>query len=185
MDAPVDLKLFLAVVRFAAEKHRDQRRKDVDASPYINHPIDVSETLARVGGVPDGDVLRAAVLHDTLEDTETTKDELVAQFGRGVADLVAEVSDDKRLPKEERKRLAILHAPLLSPGAKVIKLGDIICNVRDVTKSPPKDWTREERLQYLKWSRAIVDGCRGVSPGLESLFDQLAAEGELRVQAVG
>jgi len=172
----------LAAVRFAAEKHRDQRRKDDEASPYINHPIEVAETLARIGGVSDGDVLRAAILHDTLEDTETTQAELVEHFGEAVADLVAEVTDDKSLPKEVRKRLAIEHAPALSPKAKLIKLGDRICNVCDVASSPPKGWDKERRLKYFEWSRDVVAGCRGVSPELEKEFDEAAARAERRVR---
>lgn len=173
----------LAAICFAAEKHRDGRRKDADASPYVNHPIEVAETLARTGGVTDADVLRAAVLHDTLEDTETTKDELTRHFGAAVAELVAEVTDDKSLPKDVRKRLGIEHAPRLSAGAKLIKLGDKICNVRDVANAPPKDWDAKRRLEYFAWARAVVDGCRGVSPALEKCFDELAAEGEERVRA--
>jgi GTP diphosphokinase / guanosine-3',5'-bis(diphosphate) 3'-diphosphatase len=179
---PLDSKLLLAAVRFAAEKHRNQRRKDVDASPYINHPIDVAETLARVGDVSDGDVLRAAILHDTIEDTKTTTQELADNFGPVVAALVEEVSDDKTLPKDARKRLQIEHAAALSLSAKLIKLGDKICNVRDIAASPPKDWSRERRLEYFEWSRAVVAGCRGVNAELEKLFDEVVAGGELQVR---
>ena len=180
--ARVESAALLAAVRFAAEKHRHQRRKDPDASPYINHPIDVAETLARIGGVSDGEVLRAAILHDTLEDTKTTKDELVERFGAAVADLVAEVSDDKSLPKKERKRLQIVHAPMLSRHAKLIKLGDKICNVRDVANSPPKGWNRKRRLNYFKWSRDVVAGCRGVNDRLEKVFDELVKSGEKQLR---
>ena len=168
----------LNALRFAADKHRDHRRKDPEASPYINHPIAVAEVLARVGEVADPSVLQAAVLHDTIEDTATTEAELEKIFGIDVSRLVAEVTDDKSLPKAERKRLQIEHAPHLSPGAMLIKLGDKICNVQDVTHSPPEDWDVERRLEYLDWSRQVVAGCRGVSPGLEQYFDRLVSEAE-------
>jgi guanosine-3',5'-bis(diphosphate) 3'-pyrophosphohydrolase len=162
----------LAAIDFAAEKHRRQKRKDRESSPYVNHPIQVAELLARVGKVDERDVLLAAILHDTLEDTETTRAELVGRFGTRVAGLVAEVTDDKSLPKAERKRLQVEHAPGLSHGAKLIKLGDRICNVRDVAASPPLGWSRPRRVDYLYWSRQVVAGCRGASPALEREFDQ-------------
>ena len=167
---PADL---LAAAHFAADKHRLQRRKDRDASPYVNHPIEVAEVLARVGRVTDRDVLVAAILHDTLEDTATTRAELARRFGPKVARLVAEVSDDKSLPKQERKRLQVLHAPALPRAAKLVKLGDKICNVRDVAESPPRGWTRARRLRYLKWSRDVVAGCRGANAALEREFDRV------------
>jgi guanosine-3',5'-bis(diphosphate) 3'-pyrophosphohydrolase len=142
-----DAAALLNAIQFAAHKHRDQRRKDTEASPYINHPIAVANTLAGVGGVSDIVTLVAAVLHDTIEDTETTPEELEAAFGLEVRELVAEVTDDKNLPKEVRKQLQIDHAPHVSARAKAIKLGDKICNVRDVTSSPPSDWSLGRRQE--------------------------------------
>ena len=168
----------LATLRFAAEKHRNCRRKDPEASPYINHPIDVAELLARVGGINEVELIQAAILHDTIEDTETSGKELEAEFGSVVRKLVEEVTDDKRLAKDERKRLQIEHSPHLSAGAKQIKLGDKISNVRDVTHNPPPDWSNTRRAEYIAWSRAVVDGCRGTNPHLESEFDAVAAEAE-------
>jgi guanosine-3',5'-bis(diphosphate) 3'-pyrophosphohydrolase len=173
----------LAALHFAADKHRYQKRKDEASSPYINHPIAVAELLAGVGGVTDLSVLRAAVLHDTLEDTKTTRRELVARFGRKVAGLVAEVTDDKRLPKQRRKQLQIEHAPSLSHGAKLVKLGDKICNLLDVTTSPPKKWNEQRQLQYIEWSCLVVDGCRGASPPLERYFDRVAARATRAVRS--
>jgi guanosine-3',5'-bis(diphosphate) 3'-pyrophosphohydrolase len=181
--APGALRELLAAIHFAAAKHRDHRRKDPSASPYINHPIEVAEVLARIGGVADLDVLRAAVLHDTLEDTETSPEELRAAFGPRVATLVAEVSDDKSLTKEERKRLQVEHAPHASVGAKLVKLGDKICNVRDVTHEAPEGWSRERRLAYLDWSARVVSGCRGVSPSLERHFDALVLRGRKGIES--
>jgi len=171
----------LRTVHFAARKHRDHRRKDSEASPYINHPIQVAERLVSVGGVQDLALVQAALLHDTLEDTDTTPDELEREFGRPVRLLVEEVTDDKRLPKEERKRRQIEHSAELSAGAKQIKLADKICNVEDITHRPPKDWSLERRTEYLDWSRRVVEGCRGVNAALERAFDFACAEGSLRL----
>jgi guanosine-3',5'-bis(diphosphate) 3'-pyrophosphohydrolase len=171
----------LSATHFAADKHRYQKRKDPEASPYINHPIAVAETLATIGGVTDLAVLQAAILHDTLEDTETTEAELVAKFGAEVAGLVAEVSDDKTLEKGKRKQFQIEHARHLSQGAKLIKLGDKICNVSDVMHSPPDDWDTKRRLEYIEWSRKVVEGCRGANAALEQHFDRLALEAEAAV----
>src|SRR5688500_11112109 len=132
-----ELALLLKALAFAAHKHRDQRRKDPDASPYINHPIALADVLVNEGGVSDVEVLCAALLHDTVEDTATTHEELVDAFGPRVARIVAEVTDDKTLSKSERKRLQVEHATRLSPEAKLVKLADKICNLRDVAERPP------------------------------------------------
>ena len=116
----------VAAIAFVADKHRNQRRKDAKASPYINHPIDLANVLANEAMVEDDRVLLAAVLHDTIEDTETTEQELTRLFGQEVTDIVLEVTDDKLLPKAERKRLQIEHAPKISRRAKLVKLADKI-----------------------------------------------------------
>ena len=126
-----ELTLVLKALEFAAHKHRDQRRKDPAASPYINHPIALANVLVNEGGVTDVEVLAAALLHDTVEDTATTPEELEEQFGARIARIVAEVTDDKALPKAERKRLQVVHAAELSREAKLVKLADKICNLRD------------------------------------------------------
>jgi guanosine-3',5'-bis(diphosphate) 3'-pyrophosphohydrolase len=162
----------LRALHFAADKHRLQRRKGADRDPYINHPIAVAELLARVGGVRNAKVLQAALLHDTIEDTETTPAELELHFGRRVRRLVEEVTDDKRLPKDERKRLQIEHSSQLTNKAKRIKMADKICNLIDLVRTSPKGWDHTRRLQYLEWSRQVVEGCRGASPALEKLFDR-------------
>jgi guanosine-3',5'-bis(diphosphate) 3'-pyrophosphohydrolase len=123
----------LRAASFAAHKHRDQRRKDVEASPYINHPIAVATVLAIEGGVTDEPILVAALLHDTVEDTATTFEELEQEFGRDVAELVREMTDDKSLDKDVRKQLQIAHAPAASSPAKQIKIADKICNIRDIS----------------------------------------------------
>ena len=161
-----NLSLILRSLRFAATKHRDQRRKDREASPYINHPIEVAETLHSVGEVSDIPTLVAAILHDTIEDTETTDDEIRIAFGDDIASLVLEVTDDKKLPKQERKRLQIETASNKSKAAKQIKLSDKICNVRDITNSPPHDWPLERRIEYLNWTEQVVSGLRGANEAL-------------------
>jgi guanosine-3',5'-bis(diphosphate) 3'-pyrophosphohydrolase len=177
-------KLFQAV-RFSAHKHRYQRRKDKDASPYINHPIEVAELMANVGHVSDLATLLAAVLHDTVEDTDTTLSELEAVFGGDVQLLVGEITDNKALPKEERKSLQIEHAQRLSMQAKQIKIADKICNVRDVTHTPPSNWSFERRREYLQWAAKVVEGCRGSNANLERRFDEVLQEGWLKLEHSG
>lgn len=166
-----ELALLLRALAFAAHKHRDQRRKDPDASPYINHPIALADVLVNEGGVTDFDVLCAALLHDTVEDTATTHDELVAAFGERIAQIVAEVTDDKKLAKAERKRLQVEHAPQLSHGAKLVKLADKLCNLRDVAHRPPSGWELQRRREYFDWAKQVVDGLRGAHGELEAAFD--------------
>jgi guanosine-3',5'-bis(diphosphate) 3'-pyrophosphohydrolase len=157
---------------FAANKHRDQRRKDAEASPYINHPIAVATVLAAEADVYDEVTLIAAALHDTVEDTQTTFGELEEHFGSEVTGLVRELTDDKSLEKAERKRLQIEHAPNSSIRAKLLKIADKICNVRDITDTPPTDWPLQRRREYLEWSEQVVAGCRGVNAKLDQAFDQ-------------
>jgi len=162
----------LKALAFAAEKHRDQRRKDREASPYINHPIDLANILVNEAGVSDPRVVIAAILHDTVEDTATTPDELAAAFGEDVAAIVAEVTDDKALPKEERKRLQEEHAPHASPRAQQVKLADKISNLRDLSRSPPASWDLERKRAYFDWAKRVVDGVRERHPRLSALFDE-------------
>ncbi len=166
------MNLFVKAIAFAADKHRNQRRKDKDASPYINHPIALADVLANEAGIDDQNVLIAAILHDTIEDTETTQQELSRLFGDKITAIVLEVTDNKDLPKAERKRLQIEHAPHASRGAKLIKLADKICNIRDMAASPPADWSLERRQEYFDWAQAVVDGLRGSHQTLEHLFDK-------------
>lgn len=169
------LGAFAKAVAFAADKHRNQRRKDAEASPYINHPIALANVLANEGGVEDVTVLCAAVLHDTIEDTETTSEELQAIFGPKVASVVMEVTDDKSLEKSLRKQRQVEHAPHISKEAKLVKLADKISNLRDIIASPPADWSAERKRAYFEWAAKVVAGVRGVHPGLESVFDGLLA----------
>jgi len=165
------LPLVLEALAFAADKHRDQRRKDAAASPYINHPIALANVLVQEGDVADPAVIAAALLHDTLEDTQTTAVELRTAFGEAIARVVAEVTDDKDLPKAERKRLQVEHAATLSREAKLVKLADKICNLRDMADHPPAKWDLVRRREYFDWAKAVIDRLRGVHPRLEAAFD--------------
>jgi len=177
-----DIAKILKALRFSSEKHKDQRRKGAEGLPYINHPIDVAETLWSVGGVRDVDVIVAAILHDTVEDTTTTPAELEELFGPIVRSLVQEVTDDKSLPKVERKRLQVEHAPHLSAGAKQIKLADKISNINDVAFSPPAHWPHQRRVDYLAWADSVVSGLRGCNQQLEELFDDALRRARLAVE---
>jgi guanosine-3',5'-bis(diphosphate) 3'-pyrophosphohydrolase len=167
------LGVILRALSFAADKHRNQRRKDEEASPYINHPIDLANVLVNEGGVADLQVITAAILHDTVEDTDTTLDEITEAFGAEVSAVVAEVTDDKNLPKAERKRLQEVHARTISHRARLLKLADKISNLRDVARRPPDGWSLERKREYFDWARRVVDGLRGANPQLEALFDEV------------
>ena len=175
LAADATMKSFIDAVAFAADKHRDQRRKDHRASPYINHPIALAHVLAFEADVTDPTVLIAAVLHDTLEDTDTSASELARRFGAEVAAIVGEVTDDKTLHKAQRKQLQVEHAHRLSSRARLVKLADKICNLRDVAQDPPKDWELQRRREYFDWAGAVIDGLRGPHPRMEALFDAACA----------
>ena len=157
---------------FAAWKHDGQMRKGEGDIPYIHHPIEVASILAEVGAIADLDVLQAALLHDTIEDTCTNEAELVTHFGSRVCNIVLEVSDDKSLEKHERKARQIEHAPHLSDEAKALKFADKISNIYDVAFSAPVDWPAERQLEYFDWASKVVAGLRGCNAALEALFDE-------------
>ena len=166
-----DLKLLLKALQFSALKHKDQRRKDVDASPYINHPISLANILCNEAHVTDVQVICGALLHDTVEDTKTKPEELEREFGFEIKDIVMDVTDNKLLKKDERKQAQIDHAAHISDKAKLVKLADKISNLRDVSSNPPPDWTLERRQKYFDWAKEVIDQVRGVHAGLEAIFD--------------
>ncbi len=178
------LAFLFRALEFAARKHRDQRRKGEGAAPYINHPIAVTAVVAGTGGVDDPVTLAAAVLHDTVEDTETTLEELESEFGVEVRDVVDEVTDDKDLAKAERKRLQIEHTPSASRRAKEIKLADKICNIRDLVHAPPGGWSLERKVEYLDWTEQVLAGCRGTNAALEELYDRELAQARMALRAI-
>ncbi|XP_061671727.1 guanosine-3',5'-bis(diphosphate) 3'-pyrophosphohydrolase MESH1 [Syngnathoides biaculeatus] len=163
----------LETVNFAAEKHRNQRRKDVDKTPYINHPIGVARILSHEAGITDIVVLQAALLHDTLEDTDTKPEELETKFGHIVAGIVQEVTDNKSLPKEERKRLQVEHAPHCSHHAKLVKLADKLYNLRDLNRCTPVGWTADRVQQYFVWASDVIKGLKGTNSALEEKLEEL------------
>jgi guanosine-3',5'-bis(diphosphate) 3'-pyrophosphohydrolase len=172
---PGTTDLILRAVAFAAHKHRDQRRKDKEASPYINHPIELAHVLWDEGEVRDPLVIAAALLHDTLEDTETSWQELRGEFGEEIADIVLEVTDTQWLRKEVRKRLQVAKAKHSSEQARLVKLADKICNVRDLATRAPEGWSLERKRQYYDWAMEVVDRLRGTHPELERRFDEVYA----------
>ena len=178
----INNQLILKAAHFAAQKHKDQRRKDKEVSPYINHPISVAKIISEIGNLEDPEVLAAALLHDTIEDTETTVDELIDNFGERVCSLVQEVTDDKNLPKMERKQRQIEHAKEISEGAALIKLGDKISNVTDITNTPPTDWDSNRRLEYFDWAEKVINNCPKVNEKLENYFKDSIQKGRGKLQ---
>lgn len=181
----LDLPRLIAALHYAAHQHRDQRRKDEDATPYINHPISLLHILNVEAGITDPDVLIAAVLHDVIEDCsgphrmyiDERRREIREQFGDSVLHLVECVTDDKALSKEQRKLKQVEKAPHLPHGAKLVKLADKTANLRDIAATPPADWPAERISAYFDWAAKVVDGLRGAHAGLEELFDEAAGRG--------
>jgi len=165
---------------YAAEKHKYQRRKGFNQVPYINHPLRVAEVLVNCGE-DDEAVIIAAILHDVIEDTDATTEELEQKFGKKVSGMVLELSDDKNLPISVRKELQVKNAGRLSENAKKIKIADKICNIQDMINYP-MEWTLERRLGYMEWAEQVVSGCRGINQELESLFDMTVQEGKEQFQ---
>jgi len=172
-----DLERFTGALEFAAIKHVKQKRMGEDEEPYVNHLASVARLVADATNGADPNVVIAALLHDTLEDTETEYNELMKEFGADVADLVREVTDDKRLPKEVRKRQQVEKAPYKSPRAKVIKIVDKISNLESILHSPPVSWPAEGKSEYFRWAREVVEGRRGVNARLEAQFDDVYRRG--------
>lgn len=158
---------------FAAVQHQYLRRGGYDRLPYINHLIKVTETLIRIGGERDRDLLLAAVLHDIVEDTEVTKKELASRYGEKVAGIVEELTDDMSLPRTERKARQVAGAPALSEEARKIRIIDKGSNIRDIF-TYPLAWTEERKKEYVDQAEAVVDRIRGTSPALEAWFDEQA-----------
>jgi GTP diphosphokinase / guanosine-3',5'-bis(diphosphate) 3'-diphosphatase len=171
-----EVSLILRALKYAALKHCDQRRKDERASPYINHPITVAETLWQIGGVRDVATVVAGILHDVMEDTDTARQELEKEFGAEIGSIVQELTDDKQLPKALRKRRQLENAPHLTLRARQVRIADKISNLTDIIHSPPARWPLERRKEYIEWAGNVVDALRGTNPTLEQCFDRLLAE---------
>jgi (p)ppGpp synthase/HD superfamily hydrolase len=172
---------WIAVLRAAdaaARWHVNQRRKGARQEPYINHLLEVAALVAKATGGADPELIAAALLHDSIEDQEVPRAVLANKFGEGVARLVEEVTDDKSLPKQERKRLQVEHAAGVSRRAKILKLADKISNLRAIAASAPPDWSVKKRLDYVAWARRVAAGLSGVSEPLERAFEEVAKEAE-------
>ena len=172
-DSMQTIRELMRAAHFAAASHRAQRRKGASAEPYVNHLLEVAELVSSALNEADTNLVIAALLHDTVEDVGVTKEELIENFGQDVADLVLEVTDDKSLPKQERKRLQIVNAPKKTVRAQVIKLADKISNLRAILASPPSDWSVERQRQYFEWAKQVVDALSAPNPGLKLEFEQL------------
>ena len=167
-----NLVQIVKAANFAAIKHKNQRRKDPEGNPYINHPLGVAHILT-TAKVEDIEVIVGAILHDTVEDTNTTFDEIEAEFGKSVREIVGEVTDDKNLSKEERKRLQIVRAPHKSRKAKLVKLADKLYNITDLERATPQGWSDERKMQYFLWSAKVVLGLRGSNQIIEDKIDEV------------
>jgi (p)ppGpp synthase/HD superfamily hydrolase len=175
-DCLSPVRQILAAARFAAERHAAQRRKGRTAEPYVNHLLEVAELLARTAGHLDANLIVAALLHDSIEDVGVTREELAERFGEDVASLVAEVTDDKSLPKETRKALQVQQASAKSPRAQALGAADKIANVRSIAASPPANWTFERRVEYVRWARQVVGQYSHLNGRLASEFQHASAE---------
>lgn len=180
MNSDKTIRILTSTINFAAEKHKDQRRKDPEQTPYINHPIGVANILTEEANISDLIVIQAAILHDTVEDTDTSLEEIEDKFGKKVRDIVDEVTDDKSLPKLERKRLQIEHAPGTTYEAKLVKLADKLYNLRDLEKSTPSGWSEQRVQEYFEWSKKVVDGLRGTNAALENSLDKIFARKNIK-----
>ena len=177
----MNVSKILEAARFAARKHHGQLRKGEDPEPYIVHPMEVAQLLSEVGGVTDRDILIAALLHDTIEDTDATEEEISELFGPRVASIVVELTDDMTLPKEKRKMLQQEHAPSMSPEAKQVKMCDKMSNIADLVSNPP-DWPFEQMIEYVEWGERVFEGLRGVNPSLERQFDELVERAKRKLR---
>ena len=167
-----DIQEVLRAARFAAEKHADQKRKGVAKEPYVNHLLEVAQLVSMALAAPDTNLVQAALLHDTIEDTKTTREELIDHFGSDVANLVVEMTDDKLLSKQERKRLQIENAPKKSERAQTIKLADKIANLRSILSSPPTNWDLQRQREYFTWAELVVGGLTKPNAILKAEFER-------------
>jgi (p)ppGpp synthase/HD superfamily hydrolase len=173
-----DILLIARAWNFSTQRHVKQKRKGAAQEPYVNHLAEVAELVATATNGQDANLVAAAVLHDTVEDTDTNPTELNAVFNADIADLVSEVTDDKTLDKARRKQLQIEHAATKSMRAKILKLADKTSNLRSLANSPPADWSLQRRRDYVTWALQVAQGLRGVNPWLEAQFDAAVAQAE-------
>uniref|UniRef100_A0A8D8LVJ3 Guanosine-3',5'-bis(diphosphate) 3'-pyrophosphohydrolase MESH1 n=1 Tax=Cacopsylla melanoneura TaxID=428564 RepID=A0A8D8LVJ3_9HEMI len=173
MPSPDAIMNIVKATDFASHKHHYQRRKDPEGTPYIEHPVAVAHILTQLGKVSNPVVIMAALLHDTVEDTDTTFEEIEREFGPKVKSVVAELTDNKHMTKDERKRWQILHAAESTHEAKLVKLADKLHNLRDIERCLPINWTEERKTQYFNWARDVVAGLRGTNGPIEAELDAM------------
>jgi (p)ppGpp synthase/HD superfamily hydrolase len=166
-----EIQAILSAARYAAEKHAGQKRKGAAGEPYVNHVIEVAHLVSTVAS-GDVNVVIAGLLHDVIEDTDVTAADMSKRFGQDVTTLVMEMTDDKSLPKEERKRLQIEHAPKMSARAQIIKLADKISNLQSILSSPPANWDYERKKKYFEWGKQVVDALSSPNPSLKAEFEK-------------
>jgi (p)ppGpp synthase/HD superfamily hydrolase len=166
------VRLVSEAADFAARRHTGQQRRGRGNEPYVNHLAEVANLLSIATDGIDAELVAAGWLHDTIEDTATTREELAQKFGERVAELVAEVTDDMTLPKQERRQKQIIDAPRKSPGAKLIKIADKISNIRARMLPHPNQDQRDDLIDYVTWAEKVVAGCRGVNAELDRMFDE-------------
>jgi guanosine-3',5'-bis(diphosphate) 3'-pyrophosphohydrolase len=166
------LRLVSEAADFAARRHSGQQRKGRGNESYLNHLAEVANLLSMATEGTDAELVAAGWLHDTVEDTQTTRQELARTFGERVAALVVEVTDDMTLPKRERRQKQIVDAPRKSPGAKLIKIADKISNIRARIVPQPNPDERDDLIEYVTWAEKVVAGCRGVNAVLDRMFDE-------------
>jgi guanosine-3',5'-bis(diphosphate) 3'-pyrophosphohydrolase len=168
----IGLRLVSEAADLAARRHTGQQRKGRGNEPYVNHLAEVADLLSMATDGTDAELVAAGWLHDTIEDTATTREELADTFGDRVAALVVEVTDDMSLPKNERRQKQIVDAPNKSPGAKLIKIADKISNIRARIVPQPNQDERDDLVDYVGWAEKVVAGCRGVNAVLDRTFDE-------------
>ena len=156
----------LQTLYFAAKAHKSQKRKGDGGVPYINHLIEVATLLSLEAGVTDIEVLQAAVLHDVLEDTPVTLDELNDVFGERVAGLIEAVTDDKSLSLEQRRQKQVDMISCASPEVKLIKLADHCSNIVCI----PDTWVANRVEQYKMWSFEVASKCFSISDRLAKIY---------------
>jgi guanosine-3',5'-bis(diphosphate) 3'-pyrophosphohydrolase len=181
MTHPIKLDEIFEATIFAAWKHQGQVRKDERASPYITHPLAVAREIFTTGQVYDQHILNAAILHDTIEDTDTSPEEIREYFGEEVLAMVLEVSDDKSVDKMCRKQRQVINAPRLSYPARIIKLADKLVNCRDILHTPPEKWKLKRRQEYIQWAADVIVQIRDTNKNLEDAFDELIIEAQARL----
>lgn len=184
MPQDIEVNRILEAAIFAAQKHQGHVRKDKQGSPYITHPLQVAQTLWEIGGVLESKILVAAILHDTIEDTDTTPNEIHRAFGGEILNIVLEVTDDKSLDRLERKRLQIVHAPGLSHPARLIKLGDKLVNCSDILQNPPRYWPLVRRQEYIQWCTDVIAQIRGTNASLEEAFDEMLVQAQNHLEFI-